>query len=138
MRCKPTPAMSSVAALWIGLTARCARLRRRCHWGQTPDDQGAGAMTATVSDGKTFAAKLRRQVADHVQRLKDKNGITRIAHPDKPGTANLVGDVEQAQATQVAAAVTPAPGGVGPMTVAILLRHAPLAQQRQLAAGWLC
>ena len=33
-------------------------------------------MTATVIDGKAFAAKVRAQVATHVARLKDENGIT--------------------------------------------------------------
>ena len=33
-------------------------------------------MTATVIDGKAFAAKVRSQVAAHVARLKEENGIT--------------------------------------------------------------
>ncbi|MEM6306782.1 MAG: bifunctional methylenetetrahydrofolate dehydrogenase/methenyltetrahydrofolate cyclohydrolase FolD [Pseudomonadota bacterium] len=33
-------------------------------------------MTATVIDGKAFAARMRAQVADHVTKLKDENGIT--------------------------------------------------------------
>lgn len=50
-------------------------------------------------------------------------GITRIPHPDKPGKTKLLGDVDYAEATQVAAAVTPVPGGVGPMTIACLLAN---------------
>ncbi|MEL6640608.1 MAG: bifunctional methylenetetrahydrofolate dehydrogenase/methenyltetrahydrofolate cyclohydrolase FolD [Pseudomonadota bacterium] len=50
-------------------------------------------------------------------------GITRIPHPDKPGKSKLLGDVDYAEATQVAAAVTPVPGGVGPMTIACLLAN---------------
>jgi methylenetetrahydrofolate dehydrogenase (NADP+)/methenyltetrahydrofolate cyclohydrolase len=37
------------------------------------------------------------------------------------GKTRIVGDVAQAEAVQVAGAVTPVPGGVGPMTVACLL-----------------
>ncbi|HPD91050.1 MAG: bifunctional methylenetetrahydrofolate dehydrogenase/methenyltetrahydrofolate cyclohydrolase FolD [Rhodobacter sp.] len=33
-------------------------------------------MTATIIDGKAFAAKVRAQVAEHVQRLKDEHGLT--------------------------------------------------------------
>ncbi len=33
-------------------------------------------MSATIIDGKAFAAKVREQVAGHVQRLKDENGLT--------------------------------------------------------------
>jgi methylenetetrahydrofolate dehydrogenase (NADP+)/methenyltetrahydrofolate cyclohydrolase len=46
-------------------------------------------------------------------------GINRIAKPD--GKTRLVGDVAYAAASQVAGAITPVPGGVGPMTIACLL-----------------
>ncbi|MBC7906751.1 MAG: bifunctional methylenetetrahydrofolate dehydrogenase/methenyltetrahydrofolate cyclohydrolase FolD [Rhodospirillaceae bacterium] len=48
-------------------------------------------------------------------------GINRIALPD--GKSKLVGDVNFAEAVQVAGAITPVPGGVGPMTIACLLRN---------------
>lgn len=50
-------------------------------------------------------------------------GITRIPHPDKPGKTKLLGDVAFAAASQVASAITPVPGGVGPMTIACLLAN---------------
>ena len=50
-------------------------------------------------------------------------GITRIPHPDKPGKSKLLGDVHYGEATMVARAVTPVPGGVGPMTIACLLAN---------------
>lgn len=50
-------------------------------------------------------------------------GITRVPHPDKPGKTKLLGDVDFAEATAVASAVTPVPGGVGPMTIACLLAN---------------
>ncbi|HUI94825.1 MAG TPA: bifunctional methylenetetrahydrofolate dehydrogenase/methenyltetrahydrofolate cyclohydrolase FolD [Xanthobacteraceae bacterium] len=46
-------------------------------------------------------------------------GINRIVEPD--GSARIVGDVDFAQARAVAGAITPVPGGVGPMTIACLL-----------------
>jgi methylenetetrahydrofolate dehydrogenase (NADP+)/methenyltetrahydrofolate cyclohydrolase len=46
-------------------------------------------------------------------------GINRV--PDAEGKARLVGDVAFAEVSQVAGAITPVPGGVGPMTVACLL-----------------
>lgn len=51
--------------------------------------------------------------------------------------AGIVGDVDTAGAIEVAGWVTPVPGGVGPVTVAILMRNATVAHQRQLAAGWI-
>jgi methylenetetrahydrofolate dehydrogenase (NADP+)/methenyltetrahydrofolate cyclohydrolase len=48
-------------------------------------------------------------------------GINRI---DKPGGGTrLVGDVDFDSAVQVAGAITPVPGGVGPMTIACLLAN---------------
>ena len=48
-------------------------------------------------------------------------GINRIELPD--GKAKLVGDVDTEAASHNAAAITPVPGGVGPMTIACLLRN---------------
>lgn len=50
-------------------------------------------------------------------------GITRIPHPEKPGKTKLLGDVNYAEAREVAKAITPVPGGVGPMTIACLLAN---------------
>ncbi|MEL7461437.1 MAG: bifunctional methylenetetrahydrofolate dehydrogenase/methenyltetrahydrofolate cyclohydrolase FolD [Pseudomonadota bacterium] len=50
-------------------------------------------------------------------------GITRVPHPEKPGKTRLLGDVDYAAAAEVAAAITPVPGGVGPMTIACLLAN---------------
>jgi methylenetetrahydrofolate dehydrogenase (NADP+)/methenyltetrahydrofolate cyclohydrolase len=55
-------------------------------------------------------------------------GINRMAGPNS--TTRLVGDVHFAEALEVARAVTPVPGGVGPMTVACLLRNALISACR--------
>ncbi len=47
------------------------------------------------------------------------------------GETLLVGDVEFAEAVKVAGAITPVPGGVGPMTIACLLRNTLIAACRQ-------
>ena len=56
-------------------------------------------------------------------------GINRIDKPD--GGTRLVGDVAFAAAAAVAGAITPVPGGVGPMTIACLLRNSVTAACRQ-------
>jgi methylenetetrahydrofolate dehydrogenase (NADP+) / methenyltetrahydrofolate cyclohydrolase len=56
-------------------------------------------------------------------------GIARVAAPD--GGTRLVGDVEFDSVRQVAGALTPVPGGVGPMTIACLLRNTLLAAARR-------
>ena len=51
-------------------------------------------------------------------------GINRVDAPEKgAGKTRLVGDVDFAGAAQVAGAITPVPGGVGPMTIACLLAN---------------
>jgi len=51
-------------------------------------------------------------------------GINRVPAPDKgEGKTRLVGDVDYAAAAAVAGAITPVPGGVGPMTIACLLAN---------------
>ena len=57
-------------------------------------------------------------------------GINRVAGAE-PGKTKLVGDVEFASASAVAGAITPVPGGVGPMTIACLLRNTLVAARRR-------
>jgi methylenetetrahydrofolate dehydrogenase (NADP+)/methenyltetrahydrofolate cyclohydrolase len=56
-------------------------------------------------------------------------GINRV--PGENGKDRLVGDVAYDEAAQVAAAITPVPGGVGPMTIAMLLRNTLVAAHRR-------
>ena len=64
-------------------------------------------------------------------------GINRVEAPEKgvndDGTpkTKIVGDVNFLEATEVAGAITPVPGGVGPMTIACLLRNTVVAACRQ-------
>jgi methylenetetrahydrofolate dehydrogenase (NADP+) / methenyltetrahydrofolate cyclohydrolase len=58
-------------------------------------------------------------------------GINRIV-VDAQGTTKLVGDVDFEGAREVAGAITPVPGGVGPMTIAVLLRNTLVAAHARL------
>lgn len=53
-------------------------------------------------------------------------GINRVPAAEE-GKTRLVGDVDFASAAEVAGAITPVPGGVGPMTIAVLLRNTLVA-----------
>jgi len=106
------------------------------------------ALLTTASATVTVAHSRTRDLPDHVRRadvvvaavgvpelirgawLKPGAvvidvGMNRVARPD--GSTRLVGDVNFGEAVAVAGAITPVPGGVGPMTIACLLRNTLLA-----------
>ncbi len=57
-------------------------------------------------------------------------GINRVDDSSKPRGYRLVGDVAYGPVSQVASAITPVPGGVGPMTIAMLLQNTLQAMQQ--------
>lgn len=61
-------------------------------------------------------------------------GINQV--DDGHGGTKIVGDVDSEAVKDVASWVTPVPGGVGPVTVAILMRNALTALKRQRELGW--
>ncbi len=59
-------------------------------------------------------------------------GINRVAAPEKgEGKSRLVGDVAFEECAKVAAVITPVPGGVGPMTIAMLMANTVIAAYRK-------
>jgi methylenetetrahydrofolate dehydrogenase (NADP+)/methenyltetrahydrofolate cyclohydrolase len=61
-------------------------------------------------------------------------GINRV--DNGMGGTKLVGDVAFAEAVEVAGAITPVPGGVGPMTIAVLLRNTLVAAHRNAGVAY--
>jgi methylenetetrahydrofolate dehydrogenase (NADP+) / methenyltetrahydrofolate cyclohydrolase len=57
-------------------------------------------------------------------------GVNRINDPDSKTGSRLVGDVDFAALLPIAGKITPNPGGVGPMTIAMLMRNTVLAAER--------
>jgi methylenetetrahydrofolate dehydrogenase (NADP+) / methenyltetrahydrofolate cyclohydrolase len=60
-------------------------------------------------------------------------GINRIADPSTKSGFRLVGDVDFASARERASRITPVPGGVGPMTIAMLLKNTVRAAEQSAA-----
>ncbi len=111
----------------------------------------AEGATVTVCHHMTRSVAMHSRRADVVVVAVGKAGLVG-ADMIKPGAAvidiginqvevdgetKIVGDVDTYAVAEVAGWLTPVPGGVGPMTVAILLRNATVAHQRQRAAGWI-
>jgi methylenetetrahydrofolate dehydrogenase (NADP+)/methenyltetrahydrofolate cyclohydrolase len=83
---------------------------------------------ATVVDVGINRITDRRQVAEWFGQ-----GSDRLAEFDRRGST-IVGDVHPAVG-DVAGALTPVPGGVGPLTIAVLLRNTVIAAEARLAVG---
>jgi methylenetetrahydrofolate dehydrogenase (NADP+)/methenyltetrahydrofolate cyclohydrolase len=103
-----------------------------CHTA-TPD---VGAITRTadilvVAAGKpcTVTGEMVRPGAVVID-----VGTNRIPDASKRSGSRLVGDVDFEAVSQVAAAITPVPGGVGPMTVTMLLANTLAAAERAASA----
>jgi methylenetetrahydrofolate dehydrogenase (NADP+)/methenyltetrahydrofolate cyclohydrolase len=62
-------------------------------------------------------------------------GINRVDEPRAKNGYIIVGDVDLASAREVARLITPVPGGVGPMTIAMLLKNTVRAAELRRAAA---
>jgi len=62
-------------------------------------------------------------------------GVNRVEDPSRPRGYRLVGDVAFDEVAEVAEAITPVPGGVGPMTITMLLRNTLEAARRIVATS---
>ncbi|MFT7071864.1 bifunctional 5,10-methylenetetrahydrofolate dehydrogenase/5,10-methenyltetrahydrofolate cyclohydrolase [Patiriisocius sp. Uisw_017] len=60
-------------------------------------------------------------------------GITRVDDDSRPKGYRIVGDVDFAEVSKKASFITPVPGGVGPMTIAMLLKNTLLAREQRAA-----
>ena len=58
-------------------------------------------------------------------------GITRVADDSKPKGYRITGDVDYENVSKKASFITPVPGGVGPMTIAMLMKNTLLARSRK-------
>jgi methylenetetrahydrofolate dehydrogenase (NADP+)/methenyltetrahydrofolate cyclohydrolase len=96
-------------------------------------------LAATVREGDIVVAAIGRAETIRGSWLKPGAvvidvGTTRVAAPERgPGKTRLVGDVAYVEAAEVAGAITPVPGGVGPMTITMLMANTVIAASR--AAG---
>mgnify|MGYP001479414138 CR=1 FL=1 len=61
-------------------------------------------------------------------------GINQIVGDD--GTTRIVGDADTENVANIASWTTPVPGGVGPVTIAMLMRNAARAFEKQISLGW--
>jgi methylenetetrahydrofolate dehydrogenase (NADP+)/methenyltetrahydrofolate cyclohydrolase len=89
---------------------------------------GAKDLTPFIRQADILVAAIGKAEAIHGSMLKPgcvviDVGINRVADPSAKLGYRIVGDVHFSSASEVAAAITPVPGGVGPMTIAMLMKN---------------
>jgi len=92
----------------------------------TPLTRGADIIVSAVGKPGLITAEMVKPGAVVVD-----VGINRVVNLDT-GKARLVGDVDYESVEPIASAITPVPGGIGPMTVAMLLENTVLSYQERL------
>lgn len=95
-----------------------------CH-SRTPD------LEAITRQADILVAAVGRAEMIKGEMIKPGAIVIDAGYNKVEGRSGDVGDVESESASAVAAYITPVPGGVGPMTIAMLLRHTLLAAQNQ-------
>ncbi|MHB8575540.1 MAG: bifunctional 5,10-methylenetetrahydrofolate dehydrogenase/5,10-methenyltetrahydrofolate cyclohydrolase [Dehalococcoidia bacterium] len=99
-----------------------------CHTA-TPDlrdiTRSADILIAAIGQDRMITGDMVRRGAVVID-----VGINRIADRSRKSGTRLVGDVDFDSVSQVAGAITPVPGGVGPMTVTMLMANTVLAAER--------
>jgi methylenetetrahydrofolate dehydrogenase (NADP+)/methenyltetrahydrofolate cyclohydrolase len=98
---------------------------------------GAGDIAPYTREGDILIAALGKPEIVRGEMLKPgcvviDVGINRVEDTAKRTGYRIVGDVHFASASSVASAITPVPGGVGPMTIAMLMRNTLRAAERSI------
>ena len=89
------------------------------------------AAAATLKSPARGAVTKQHKQQQHRDRGAKRAVRIEVAAPGaEEGKTRLVGDVDYTDVAVVAGAITPVPGGVGPMTIAVLLRNALVAAYR--------
>jgi methylenetetrahydrofolate dehydrogenase (NADP+)/methenyltetrahydrofolate cyclohydrolase len=119
---RPASLLFSLKAPWADATVTTAHSRSR----DLPAiAREADVLIAAIGRPRLVTADWVRPGAAVVD-----VGIHRIADPERPGEGRLVGDVDPESVDPVAAWLSPVPGGVGPLTVAMLLANTVAAWER--------
>ncbi|KAK2160793.1 hypothetical protein LSH36_127g16047 [Paralvinella palmiformis] len=115
----------------IGETEACDATTTICHRYTPPEQLRDFVKSADILVVATGIPKLI--TADMVKEgvAVFDVGITRI-RDEKTGKFKLVGDVDFEGVSEKASYITPVPGGVGPMTVAMVIRNTLLAAKKQI------
>ena len=113
--------------------ARSAPARRRLHGDDRALEDPGSARGVPLAEILVAAVGQRQMIrGDWIRPGATVIDVGIVRVPSAAGNTRLVGDVAFEEAALVADAITPVPGGVGPMTVACLMRNTLIAARNQL------
>jgi methylenetetrahydrofolate dehydrogenase (NADP+) / methenyltetrahydrofolate cyclohydrolase len=119
---KPVAALLLQKGKWADATVTIAHSRTK---NLAEVCRRADILIAAIGRPKTILAGMVKPGAVIID-----VGVNRIDDPSSPKGYRLVGDVDYGACQQVAGWITPVPGGVGPMTIAMLLSNTVLAAEK--------
>ena len=106
------------------VAADIARLANRCKVGRL--------VSVGIGEVEEIAVYIRGQARAAAAVIDI--GINQVTDAD--GNSRIVGDADTGAVADIASQTTSVPGGVGPVTVAMLMRNAAIAFEKQIELGW--
>jgi methylenetetrahydrofolate dehydrogenase (NADP+) / methenyltetrahydrofolate cyclohydrolase len=119
---RPVASLLSLKASWADATVTLCHSRSR-DWPQLTRE--SDIVIAAMGQARVVTGAMIRSGAAVVD-----VGQHRVADPERPGSSRVIGDVDAESVEPVAGWLTPVPGGVGPLTVAMLLANTVEAAER--------
>ncbi len=122
-----------LAALLLGRGRGANATVTVCHTGTrdlASETRQADILVAAVGEPRAITSEMVKPGAVVID-----VGISRVEDQSRRRGYRLVGDVAYGEVSAVASAITPVPGGVGPMTIAMLLHNVLLARKLSLGGG---
>jgi archaellin len=136
-------AMTAVSIAWLAVTisragsVHPAEVSKQMLRASFESDMRHVVYRWSLDDTRSDTEKRNALFNFVYQTYESSAWIPQALFDENLATQAIVGDVDTDAVKEVASWVTPVPGGVGPVTVAMFMRNAITAHTKQVAAGWI-